>query len=57
MVEPGKRGRAWRVGEYLGLVSDKPNPKFGSRAWWLNMVPSVVSAVVGVGLLEHFHWL
>jgi hypothetical protein len=26
---------AWRLAEYLGLVTDKPKPKVGSRQWWL----------------------
>jgi len=47
-MDDGQRGRAWRVGEYLGLVSDKPRPKIGSRSWWLSV--AFVSAFVAVGM-------
>ncbi|MEP7054841.1 MAG: hypothetical protein ABI912_06295 [Actinomycetota bacterium] len=43
-----QRGRAWRAGDYLGLVSDKPKPKIGSRSWWLRT--AVMSAAVSVSL-------
>jgi hypothetical protein len=48
-------GRVWRIGEYLGLVSDKPKPARGSREWWLSLL-SAVPAVLGVILIERFHW-
>lgn len=44
-----EHGRAWRVAEYLGLVTDKPKPKFGSRQWWLNIL--FISICVSVGIL------
>jgi len=48
-VKDGTRGRAWRLGEYLGLVTDKPKPKIGNRVWWLQLV--FVAACIAVGLV------
>ncbi len=47
-MNDGQRRRAWGVGEYLGLVSDKPKPKIGSRSWWLSVV--FVSVCVAAGM-------
>ncbi len=52
-----ERGRAWRAGEYLGLVSDKPKPKIGSQAWWLNVLFIGAISVVTVSLLTWLEWL
>jgi len=48
-VKDGTRGRAWRLGEYFGLVTDKPKPKIGNRVWWLQLV--FVAACIAVGLV------
>lgn len=42
------RGAAWRAAEYLGLVTDKPKPKFGTGRWWLAMLGIAVVALVAV---------
>jgi len=39
------------VGEYLGLVSDKPKPKIGSRSWWFTVAFEAVCAAVGMAVL------
>ena len=42
----------WRVGLYLGLVSDKPQPKIGSRTWWLNLILVTSFFLVGLAILH-----
>lgn len=46
------RGRVWRVGEYLGLVTDQPRPKLGSRAWWLQLVSMGACLAVALVVLN-----
>lgn len=46
-----QRGAMWRLGEYLGLVTDKPKPRVGSSGWWravllIAFVSTVAVAVV-----------
>lgn len=37
-MEDKHHGRAWRVGRFLGIVTDKRAPKVGSRTWWLDLL-------------------
>ncbi len=38
LMEDKHHGRAWRVGRFVGIVTDKPAPKVGSRTWWLDLL-------------------
>lgn len=49
-----EHSRAWQVAEYLGLVSDKPRPKVGSRQWWLN---NLLLFLCGVVVILVARWL
>ena len=47
-------GRARRTAQYLGLVSDDPRPKVGSRQWWRGVS---LAGAAGAGSVLLFGWL
>lgn len=48
------RGRVWRTAEFLGIVSDEPGPRPGSRRWWLGLL--LVGGLVVVSLAVTSFW-
>jgi hypothetical protein len=46
------RGRAWRVGEYLGLVTEERRPfREKLRAWWIYAALGAVCLVFLIGMI------
>jgi len=52
-VDDRWRGPTRRLSVYLGLVSDTPKPKIGSRKWWLSMAVSLACGLAGAELTTH----
>lgn len=56
-VADERHGPAWRVGEHLGLVTDRPKPRVGSRAWWLVVLGVGTVAAASVAVATRVGWL